>query len=127
MKSLKKNRVAIYLYCQVRSLGIPEDVVLEIDRKTGETVKELDMKEIFDKTYRNKVDWAHLNTVSYKEDDHSVLLSPRNLHSAVKVDWDTKKIKWILANPEMFEGTEQEDLVLKPQGDIKWLSAAQCL
>ena len=100
--------------------GHTEDVVLEIDRKTGETVKELDMKEIFDKTYRNKVDWAHLNTVSYKEDDHSVLLSPRNLHSAVKVDWDTKKIKWILANPEMFEGTEQEDLVLKPQGDIKW-------
>ena len=100
--------------------GHTEDVVLEIDRKTGETVKELDMKEIFDKTYRNKVDWAHLNTVSYKEEDHSVLLSPRNLHSAVKVDWDTKKIKWILANPEMFEGTAQEDLVLKPQGSIKW-------
>ncbi|MGN1205983.1 MAG: aryl-sulfate sulfotransferase [Eubacterium sp.] len=100
--------------------GHTEDVVMEIDRKTGETVKELDMKEIFDKTYRNKVDWAHLNTVSYKEEDHSVLLSPRNLHSAVKVDWNKKKIKWILTNPEMFKGTAQEDKVLKPQGNIKW-------
>lgn len=100
--------------------GHTEDVVMEIDRKTGKIVKELDMKEIFDKTYRNKVDWAHLNTVSYKKEDHSILLSPRNLHSAVKVDWKKKKIKWILTNPEMFKGTKQADKVLKPEGNIKW-------
>lgn len=100
--------------------GHTEDVVQEIDRETGEIVKTLDMREIFDDTYVNKVDWVHLNTASYKEEDGSVLLSPRNLHSAVKVDWTTNEIKWILANPEMFEGTRQENKVLKPVGDITW-------
>ncbi len=100
--------------------GHTEDVVLELDRETGEIVKSLDMRDVFDDTYENKVDWVHLNTVSYKQEDNTVLLSPRNLHSAVKVDWDTNEIRWIITNPEMFAGTEQEKQVLKPQGDITW-------
>lgn len=100
--------------------GHTEDVVAEIDRQTGETVKALDMKEIFDDTYRDMVDWVHLNTVSYKEEDDTILLSPRNLHSAVRVNWTTNEIKWILTNPKMFEGTEQEDKVLRPEGNITW-------
>lgn len=100
--------------------GHTEDVVAELDRQTGEIVKSLDMGEIFDDTYQNKVDWVHLNTVSYQEKDNSILLSPRNLHSAVKVDWQTDEIKWILTNPEMFEGTKQEDKVLAPSGDFIW-------
>lgn len=100
--------------------GHTEDVVQEIDRETGEIVKSLDMREIFDDTYVDMVDWVHLNTVSYKEEDDSILISPRNLHSAVKVSWKDNEIKWILANPKMFEGTEQESKVLKPEGNITW-------
>lgn len=97
-----------------------EDVVIEIDRKTGKEVKSLDMQEIFDKTYVDKTDWAHLNTVSYDAEDNTVLLSPRNLHAAVKVNWKTNKIKWIIANPKMFKGTKQESKVLTPKGKITW-------
>lgn len=97
-----------------------EDVVAEIDRKTGKEIKALDMQEIFDGTYVNKTDWAHLNTVSYDKEEDAVLLSPRNLHAAVKVDWKTNKIKWIIAHPDMFKGTKQENKVLKPKGDITW-------
>lgn len=100
--------------------GHTEDIVVEIDRKTGNIVKSLDMREIFDDTYQDMVDWAHLNTASYKKEDNTVLLSPRNVHAGIKVNWKTNKLKWILANPKMFEGTEQEDKVLKPIGDITW-------
>lgn len=100
--------------------GHTEDVVQELDRETGEIVRSLDMREIFDDTYEDMVDWVHLNTVSYQEEDDTVLLSPRNLHSAVKVGWKDKEIKWILTNPEMFEGTKQENKVLKPEGDFTW-------
>ncbi|MCH5265560.1 MAG: aryl-sulfate sulfotransferase [Lachnospiraceae bacterium] len=100
--------------------GHTEDMVIELDRETGEIVKSLDMREIFDGTYENKVDWVHLNTASYKEEDNTVLLSPRNVHAGIKLDWTTNEIKWILANPEMFKGTEQEDKVLKPVGDFIW-------
>lgn len=97
-----------------------EDVVIEIDRKTGNIVKSLDMREIFDDTYQDMVDWAHLNTASYKKEDGTILLSPRNVHAGIRVNWKTNELKWILANPKMFEGTEQEDKVLKPIGDITW-------
>lgn len=100
--------------------GHTEDVVAEIDRKTGEIVKSLDMREVFDDTYQDMVDWAHLNTASYKKEDDSILLSPRNVHAGIRVNWKTNKLKWILANPEMFKGTKQEDKVLKPIGDITW-------
>lgn len=97
-----------------------EDVVVEIDRKTGREIKALDMQDVFDDTYVNKTDWAHLNTVSYDKEEDAILLSPRNLHAAVKVDWKTNKIKWIIAHPDMFKGTEQEGNVLTPKGDITW-------
>ncbi len=100
--------------------GHTEDVVLEINRKTGQIEKELDLKDIFDKTFRNQVDWVHLNTVSYRASDHTVLLSPRNLHAGVRLDWNTNEIKWILSNPKMFEKTKQKNLVLKPQGNVPW-------
>lgn len=100
--------------------GHTEDVVLELDRATGAIVKELDMRNVFDKTYEDKVDWVHLNTASYQKKDDTVLLSPRNVHAGIKVDWKTNEIKWILANPKMFKGTAQENKVLKPQGDITW-------
>ena len=97
-----------------------EDVVQEIDRNTGEVVKSLDMREIFGETYVDMLDWAHLNTVSYKEEDDCIYLSVRNLHSAIKVNWSTGELVWILANPEFWEGTPFEDKVLQPEGDIIW-------
>lgn len=97
-----------------------EDVVEEIDRNTGAIVKSLDMREIFGDTYVDRLDWAHLNAASYSEKDNTVLLSPRNIHSGIKVDWSTNELIWILANPKVFEGTPFENKVLQPDGDIIW-------
>ncbi len=97
-----------------------EDMVQEIDRKTGEIIRSLDMREIFGDTYVDMMDWAHLNTVSYNPDNDCVILSVRNVHSAIKVNWSTKELVWILGNPEVWEGTPYEDKVLQPQGDIIW-------
>lgn len=97
-----------------------EDVVEEIDRKTGKIVKSLDMREIFGDTYVDMVDWAHLNTASYNEKDDTIILSPRNIHSGIKVNWSTNELVWILGDPEFWAGTPFEDKVLQPEGDIIW-------
>ena len=100
--------------------GHVEDVVLEMDRETGKTVKELDMRELFGDTYVDRIDWAHLNTIDYNAKEDTILLSPRNLHSVIKVDWKTNELIWILANPEFWEGTEFESKVLQPEGEVIW-------
>lgn len=100
--------------------GHVEDVVLEMDRRTGEVVKSLDMRQIFGETYVDMIDWAHLNTIDYNSEENTLMLSPRNLHSVIKIDWKTNELKWILGNPKFWEETEFADKVLKPEGDIIW-------
>ena len=101
--------------------GHVEDLILEVlDRTTGEVVQSLNLAEIFGDTYVNKKDWAHLNTVSYQPEDDTILISPRNLHSAMKINWTSHELVWILADPEFWKGTEFESYVLKPESDFYW-------
>ncbi len=97
-----------------------EDVVVEMDRETGETIKYFDIRDVLGEAYVDMIDWAHINTVSYVEEDDSVVLSPRNIHSGVKINWSTDELMWILGDPQFWEGTPYEDMVLQPEGDIVW-------
>ena len=70
-----------------------DDKIIELDRKSGEIVNSLEMTELFGNDYtRDNIDWVHLNTVSYQAEDDTILISPRNLNSGVKLNWidDTK-------------------------------------
>lgn len=94
-----------------------EDAILEIDRETGKVVKELPLDTLFDDTYKDSIDWAHINTVSYDAKNHTVIACLRNLHSVIQIDWETNELMWILCNPKFWEGTAMEDKVLKPADD----------
>ena len=81
-------------------------------------VNELIMEDIFGGKYEDRVDWTHLNTVSYQPETDTIVISPRNLESVVKLNWTTKEIQWILCDPRFWEGTEYEKYVLQPEGDL---------
>lgn len=97
-----------------------EDAIMEFDRETGEIVNSLKMTEVFGNAYTSKIDWAHLNTISYQADADTILISPRNLNSGVKLNWTTHEIVWILGNPRIWEGTKFEKYVLTPEEDFMW-------
>lgn len=97
-----------------------ENAITEIDRNTGEPVLEISMNDLFDDTYKTRNDWAHVNAVDYIPEENCIVVSLRNVHTIAKISLDTKKLVWLLTNPEFYKGTAQEDLVLKPVGDIKW-------
>ncbi len=102
-----------------------EDTVVELDRETGEIVKSLCLADVLDKhPYFDFFDWAHLNTVSYREDNHSVLVCMRNLHTVMEIDWETDEIHWLLSDPTVWEGTPYEDKVLMPVGNVAWFYQA---
>lgn len=101
--------------------GYLKDLLQEYDRETGEVVKELNLRPLFKESgYINKADWAHTNTLSYDKATDSIIVNPRNLHAAVKINWSTDEIEWILGDPKFWEGTGLEDKVLQPEGDIHW-------
>ncbi len=97
-----------------------EDMVVEIDRKTGKVIKKLYLSDVIKDTYNTKLDWAHLNSISFNAKEDSVILSVRDVSSAVKLDWATGKIKWILSDPRIWKGTPYEKYVLKPDGPTMW-------
>ena len=93
-----------------------EDVIAELDRETGKTVNRLKLSDLFINSSRLKMlDWAHINTVSWLPEDDSILISPRNVHSVMKIGWSDHKLKWILCDPSFWQGTPFEKYVLAPE------------
>lgn len=106
--------------------GYCEDSVAEIDKDTGKLIKRIDMNDIItEPSVKDSADWAHVNTVSYCAEDNTVLVCLRNLHSVLKINWETGKLIWMLGDPYFWENTTMESYVLKPKGDdIRWFYQA---
>lgn len=93
-----------------------EDVVVCYDRNTGTVISKYDLGELFPEKFRNRCDWAHLNCIQCCGQKH-ILVSLRNIHTIAKIDLETFEIVWVLAHPQLYEGTELEKKVLQPQGE----------
>ena len=77
-----------------------EDFVIEIDRTTGRTLTEWDLKQSLDER-RNVLpqsngpdDWFHGNAVVYDSTDNTIVVSGRH-QGVVKLDYNNR-VKWIL-------------------------------
>lgn len=98
-----------------------EDMVIEIERKTSKVVWSLKIWDLFDDTYKDMMDWCHVNSAVYYEKDNSMLISLRNVHSVICVDYETKKLRWMLSDPEFWKGTSMTKYLLKPIGEVPWV------
>lgn len=104
-----------------------EDHMSEIDRKTGKTTQEINLRDVMPDDapdeYEGKNaeinDWIHQNAVWFDEDDNSILVSGRSQDVILKVSYPDGKLKWILGADEKWPD-EYKDYVLKPEGDVKF-------
>ena len=95
-----------------------EDVIEELDRETGRTVNRLKLSDVFlNNIFTYKLDWAHINTVSWQPEDDTILISARNVHSVMKIGWSDHKLKWILCDPSFWKNTAYAGYVLTPEDD----------
>ncbi len=102
------------------------DVIVELDRKTGEIKKQLDMRNVFGEKYQNIIGWTHINTLIYEKETDMLYFCARNLHSVVKLNWKTNHIEWILGDPAFWKGTKEAKYVLSGQGEIEWSYQPHC-
>ncbi len=96
-----------------------EDAIIRVDRESGKVVDKLLLQDVLpDNKYLNQyLDWAHINTISYQEDEGTILICARNLHSVMKIRWQTRELLWILSDLTIWKDTPFENKVLKPVGD----------
>ena len=115
-----------------------EDLVLELDLETGEYYELVDFSELmsdYREEYTSPVglfslfvyevsywDWLHLNTVQYLEDGDSLIISSRESSTIIKIEdvHTDPEIVWMCGNPDIWEGTGYEDLLLEQVGDFKY-------
>lgn len=109
-----------FLMASSSHLGQTEDQIIEIDRVSGKIVKKLRMEQILGSYYKDRPDWAHINSVEYIKEENAVYVCLRNVHSACKINWNKMELEWILADPRVWEESPIADKVLTPVGTNIW-------
>lgn len=100
--------------------GTIEDIIYEIDYKTGAIKNTIDLYTLLDPNRMQLPntgdnDWFHNNSVFYDKRDNSLLVSGRSQSAVVKIDLASKSVKWILSDGTYWNEPYQS-LLLKPTG-----------
>lgn len=101
-----------------------EDYIVEVDRSTGEIVKEIDLKDILDinegkSANWTEYDWFHNNSVWYDKDSNSLTLSGRHQDAVVNLDYSTLNINYIVGDATGISDSYKKHF-LKPTNDLDW-------
>ncbi|MCK5465827.1 MAG: aryl-sulfate sulfotransferase [Bacteroidales bacterium] len=70
--------------------------------------------------FRDIIDWSHANTVLYDPDDNTIIVNFRYLSSILKIDRNTKDIKWIFGEPTGYAYNLRSKLIDLDKGDWFW-------
>ncbi len=107
-----------------------EDEIVAVSLESGKITGKLDMKKLLKTFYKNAVkpekntyggtelDWLHLNSLQVVGKD--LILSSRELSTVIYVEnaFEDAKIKYLIADTSVMEGTQYQDLLLKKEGDF---------
>lgn len=98
-----------------------EDIVVELDRNTGETIKTFDLKDILPQENTGNEDWSsedwfHNNSVWYDDETRSITLSGRHMDAVINISYDTGELNWIIGDKTGWP-EEYEKYFFEPVGD----------
>ena len=105
--------------------GTVEDTVVELDRTTGDIVKQFDLKDVIDTNEGKNAnwteyDWFHNNSVWYDAATNSITLSGRHQDAVINVDYNTGELNWIIGDPTNWS-KKYKKYFFTPTGDnFEW-------
>ena len=97
-----------------------EDIIIELDRSTGNIVSTIDLNESLNVSRKallnDDVDWIHVNSIFYDEDDETIILSGRT-QGVIKIT-EENEVVWIIAAHKDWgiaqNGQDLNDYLLHP-------------
>ena len=104
--------------------GTVEDIVVEIDSRTGNIVKEWDLKDILNTSDGQMEDWSaydwfHNNSVWYDKNTDSITLSGRHKDAVINIDYKTGDLNWIIGDPTNWD-EKYQPYFFTPIGETEW-------
>lgn len=105
--------------------GTVEDYIVELDRKNGKIVSKIDLKKILKMTDGKSenwtsYDWFHNNSVWYDEKTNSITLSGRHQDAVINIDYNTKKLNWIIGDSKNWSKDYQKYFFKKVGENFEW-------
>lgn len=105
--------------------GTVEDYIVELDRRTGNVVKRIDLKDILnmeDGQSENwtAYDWFHNNAVWYDKKTNSITLSGRHQDAVINIDYKTEKLNWIIGDPTNWSKKYQKYFFTPTSKNFEW-------
>lgn len=105
--------------------GTVEDYIVELDRKNGKIVNKIDLKNILKMTDGKSenwtsYDWFHNNSVWYDEKTNSITLSGRHQDAVINIDYNTKKLNWIIGDSKNWSKYYQKYFFNKVGENFEW-------
>ena len=112
--------------------GTREDVVIIIDRETGEVKKSYDYRTILDETrepyhhFHSGIvnapirDWMHANSSVYDPVHNAIITSSPTQSAVVSIDADAGSINWILGPHDGYSDGLREYLLTPIGDDFEW-------
>lgn len=70
------------------------------------------------------VDWIHGNSLEYNEEEDTMLICMRNIHTFARIRWSTGELIWFFSIPAMWKDTEIYEKLLKPVGEVNYIFQA---
>ena len=115
----------LLLLGQKSAFGTVGDLIYLMDRKNGSVINIWDMKDILPQDVAGSgrqlgTNWFHASSVWYDEVTKSITVSGRHQDIIVNFDAETKKINWMLGDPENWPVEYIEQYFLKPVGELEW-------
>lgn len=98
-----------------------EDIVIRLDGESGEITGVLDLGELFPDYKKScsvaedgDLDWIHINTLQYLEDE-TLILSSRETSTILKISgaFSEPEVEYMIGNEVFWEGTGYEELLLE--------------
>ena len=112
-----------------------EDRVLSIDSETGEVTQLVDFAQLMEPYFEttrpvtatddffwqaDEWDWLHVNSLLYREQDDSLIVSSRETSAILKVTnvHGGQEVDWLAGDERFWEDTAYEDVCLTQDGDF---------
>lgn len=105
--------------------GTVEDVIVELDRQTGDIVRQFDLKNILDtddgkSENWSSYDWFHNNSVWYDQTTNTVILSGRHKDAVIGLDYNSGDLKWIIGDPTNWDEEYQQYFFTPIGNNFEW-------
>ncbi|MEG6522324.1 aryl-sulfate sulfotransferase [Desulfotomaculum sp. 1211_IL3151] len=107
--------------------GTVEDMLVLVDRKTGQILKSWDYQkalptDVGGSGSQDSHDWFHNNAVWYDKKTNSLTLSGRHQDAIINIDYETGALNWVIGDPEGWPQELVDKYFFKPvgEGDFDW-------